>query len=100
VLSFVLFGQLNLLHQLLNSFGSLHVGYSGAPWIERVLAWVLMPFLRRIVYNAMYCNKPCAKENSLKIVQEVFQEVFISFSVRTEVAVLTCVAVDVIYKLP
>ncbi|CAM6081759.1 unnamed protein product [Calypogeia fissa] len=47
----------------------------GAPPLERVVAWILMPFLRRIVYNALYCNKPAAKENSLHIIQETFQEV-------------------------
>ncbi|KAL3693565.1 hypothetical protein R1sor_007216 [Riccia sorocarpa] len=47
----------------------------GAPLLERIIAWCLMPFLRRIVYSALYCSKPDAKENSLKIIQELYQEV-------------------------
>ncbi|KAL2633850.1 hypothetical protein R1flu_005329 [Riccia fluitans] len=47
----------------------------GAPLWERTLAWFLMPILRRVVYAALYCNKPDAKENSLKIIQELYQEV-------------------------
>lgn len=47
----------------------------GAPLWERVLGWFLMPFLRRIIYNALYCNKPGAIENSLKNIEEIFEEV-------------------------
>ncbi|KAG6542649.1 hypothetical protein Mapa_015980 [Marchantia paleacea] len=47
----------------------------GTPLWERIVAWFFMPFLRRVVYGALYCNKPDAKENSLKVIQELYQEV-------------------------
>ncbi|KAG0554438.1 hypothetical protein M758_12G095200 [Ceratodon purpureus] len=47
----------------------------GAPLLERIFAWFLMPFLRRIVYSALYCNKPGAKERSLQVVEAIFKEV-------------------------
>ncbi|XP_024357218.1 uncharacterized protein [Physcomitrium patens] len=47
----------------------------GAPMLERVFGWILMPVLRRIVYGALYCNKPGAKERSLQVVEAIFKEV-------------------------
>jgi hypothetical protein len=46
----------------------------GAPVLERIFAWILMPFLRRIVYSALYCNKPGAQERSLQVVEAIFKE--------------------------
>ncbi len=51
----------------------------GASLLERIVAWFLMPLLRRIVYSALYCNRPGAKERSLQIVEAIFKEVFVWF---------------------
>ena len=47
----------------------------GAPWLERIFAWLLMPLLRRIVHSALFCNKPGARERSLQVVAGIFKEV-------------------------
>ena len=47
----------------------------GAPWLERIFAWVLMPLLRRVVHSALFCNKPGARERSLQVVAGIFKEV-------------------------
>jgi hypothetical protein len=51
----------------------------GASLLERIVAWFLMPLLRRIVYSALYCNRPGAKERSLQVVEAIFKEVFVWF---------------------
>ncbi|CAM6048869.1 unnamed protein product [Sphagnum compactum] len=47
----------------------------GASLLERIVAWFFMPLLRRIVYSALYCNRPGAKERSLQVVEAIFKEV-------------------------
>lgn len=53
--------------------------------LERVFGWILMPVLRRIVYGALYCNKPGAKERSLQVVEAIFKEV-VWFSILLNVS--------------
>lgn len=50
----------------------------GAPLLERIFALFLMPFLRRIVFSALYCNKAGAKERSLQVVETIFKEVVVN----------------------
>lgn len=47
----------------------------GGSTVEKFLAWIMLPLLRRVIYRGLKCNRPGAKEQSLEVIDNIFKEV-------------------------